>query len=246
MVLNKTHDHEKLSVYAKLMSNNKRFIPPKVLFKFGDKMEGVSVIEPLTRLWLSIVEFLPSLVASAIILFAGIVTGWVLGRIVKEILVRFRVDERLSLPKRGIFSTKDISPLITSWIVYLAFIQEALKQLGIIMLTEFVSSVMGFLAGVLEGVIIIVIGYAFGEYVSRKIRETKTPYAELVAKAVFFLVLYIAIALALPFVGIDPFVVNAILLVIIGSIGIGLAIALGLGLKDTMARIIKKYEAKLK
>jgi hypothetical protein len=228
------------------MSNNKRFILSKNLFKFGDKMENVNVIEPLTKLWLSIVDFLPSLVGSAIILFAGVVTGWILGRIVKEILVRFRIDERLKLPKRGIFSTRDVFPLITSWIIYLAFIQEALKQLRITMLTNFVSGIMRFLAGVLEGIIIILIGYAFGEYVSRKIRETKTPYSELVAKAVFFLVLYIAIALALPFVGIDPFIVNAILLVIIGSVGVGLAIAIGLGLKDTIARIAKKYESKLR
>jgi hypothetical protein len=65
-------------------------------------------------------------------------------------------------------------------------------------------------------------------------------YSDIVAKILFFLILYISIAMALPLVGIDPTLVNNILLVIIGSVGLGLAIAIGLGLKDTIARMAKK------
>jgi hypothetical protein len=63
---------------------------------------------------------------------------------------------------------------------------------------------------------------------------------------IFFLVLYVSIALALPFVGIDPTLINWILIVIVASLGVGLAIAIGLGLKDVIADVARGYSRKFK
>jgi hypothetical protein len=52
--------------------------------------------------------------------------------------------------------------------------------------------------------------------------------------------------MALPLMGIETFIVNAVLLVIVGSVGLGLAIAIGWGLRDTIAAMAKKYERKLR
>jgi len=65
-------------------------------------------------------------------------------------------------------------------------------------------------------------------------------YSGLIGSGIFFLTIYIAIALALPLLGIDPTLINNLLLVIVGSFGIGIALAIGFGLKDVVARWAKK------
>ena len=129
--------------------------------------------------------------------------------------------------------------------MFLIGVQEGLTQLGLEVLSSLFGSVVGFLGGLIKAIVVIVIGYALTDYVSKSIRDTKKPFSDLLANSVFFLMMYITIAMALPMIGIDTTLINAILLIILGSIGLGLAIAIGLGLKDTIARLAKKYERKL-
>ena len=65
-------------------------------------------------------------------------------------------------------------------------------------------------------------------------------------KVIFFLIIYLSIALALPFVGINPTLINNILLVAIGSVGLGIAIALGWGLKDVVREAAQDYAKKFR
>jgi asparagine N-glycosylation enzyme membrane subunit Stt3 len=117
--------------------------------------------------------------------------------------------------------------------------------LGIPVLTEFVGQVLSFIPRLLEGMIIIIIGYVLAKYVQGQVIATKVEYSELIGRIIFFLTIIIVISLALPFFGIDPSLINNIILILVGSVGLGIAIALGLGLKDTIARLAKKYSKKL-
>ncbi len=71
--------------------------------------------------------------------------------------------------------------------------------------------------------------------------KTKTLYGDIVGNVIFFLILYVSVALALPFVGIDTQLINWILIVVVASLGLGMAIAIGLGLKDVVRDIGKTY-----
>jgi uncharacterized membrane protein YoaK (UPF0700 family) len=102
------------------------------------------------------------------------------------------------------------------------------------------DSILAFIPGLTKAIIVVIVGYALAEYVRRQVEASVITYSETVAKVLFFLILYIGIAMALPLVGIDPTLVNNILLIIVGSVGLGMAIAVGLGLKDTITRMAKK------
>ncbi|MCD6403234.1 MAG: hypothetical protein J7K98_02815 [Candidatus Aenigmarchaeota archaeon] len=208
-------------------------------------MNGMSIVTALGQLVNSTLAILPSLVGATIIWISGLVLAWVLSKITKEILLRLRVDKRLNLPAKGIFSTAEVFPTIVFWAVFLISVQEGLSQLGLEVLSTFFGNVVSFLGGIIEALVIILVGYALTDYVTKNIRETKKPFSEIIANFVFFIMMYIVFALALPFIGIDTTLINAILVIILASIGIGLAIAIGLGLKDTIARIAKKYEKQL-
>lgn len=200
----------------------------------------------LITLWNGFVASLPGIVAAIVTLIIGLIIGKVVGRIVKELLEKLKVDKYVMEDNKPTFRFADLFAVITRWWIYLVFIQQAAIFLGVGAITMFVNTIISFLPGLIEAALIVIVGYVLAEYIKDKLINNKTFYGSVAGKLVFFLLLYISIALALPFVGIDPLLVNWILLIIVGSIGIGLAIATGLGLKDVVAQNAKKYMNKRK
>jgi hypothetical protein len=193
-----------------------------------------SLTNPLNEFLNSAITFFPSLVVSVILLAIGWIVGSIVGRIIKELMLRFKIDQYLS--KRGpSIKISDIFPIIFEWVIYLVFIQSAVSVLGIEPLTEFVGEIISFIPGLVEAVIVVIVGYVLAEYVKNEIEKSKIAYSRFMAAVMFWLLVYVAIALALPLVNIDATLVNNMLLVAVGSIGIGVAIALGLGLKELVA-----------
>ena len=189
---------------------------------------------PLEQFLNSTIVFFPNLIASVILLAIGWIIGTIIGRVAKELLMRFKVDQYIS--KRGpMLKVSDIFPIIFEWVIYLVFIQAAVEALGIPALVTFVGMVLSFIPGLVEAVIVVIVGYVLAEYVKKEIEKSKIAYSKFMGTILFWLMVYIAIALALPLVGIDATLVNNILLIAVGSIGVGVAIALGLGLKEIVA-----------
>jgi len=207
---------------------------------------NVDVITPVTTLLSTVIGILPNLVAATITLFFGLVFGWMLGKITKNILLKLELDKKLKLPRRGIFSPTEMVPVVISWIIYLVAIQQGFEQLEMAVLQQYVGSIIGVIVNLVKATIVVIVGYVLAGYISVRIKESKVLYSEVIAKVVFLLIVYVTVALALPFVGLDTTLINAILLVIVFSIGLGMAIALGLGLKDTVARMARRYERKMK
>ncbi len=186
---------------------------------------------------------IPGLIAAVLLLVVGWLAGKIFGKIVKKILEKLKVDSYFDFGIR--MRVSELFSFIVSWLIYLAFIQSAIAALKIAALTLFVGEILVFVGGLLEAIVIILVGYGIGRFVQKRIIVSKEPYAGLISKVIFFFVIYLAIALALPFVNIDPSLINNILLVIVGSMGAGFAIALGLGLVDTIKSVAKKYARKL-
>jgi len=191
----------------------------------------------------SIVTAIPSIIAAAVLLIIGWIIGKILGKITKSILKKANADKYFKFG-RG-FEISSIFGVAVSWIIYLAFIQAAVEVLGIQALIDFVGKVLAVIPRFLEGIIVILIGYVLAKYIQAQVIATKMEYSEFIGRVIFFLTIIIAIALGLPFFGINPTLINNIILILVGSVGLGIAIALGLGLKDTVAKLAKKYAKKL-
>jgi len=194
----------------------------------------------------SVINFLPNLAAAIVLLIIGWVVGLVVGKVTKEVMSRLKVDKYVAGGKKPVFSLTDILSVVFRWAIYLVFIQAAVEAIGVTVLVAFLSSILGFIPKLIKAILVVLAGYAIAEYVRQQVETSKVAYSDLVAKLLFFLIVYIAIAMALPLMGVDPFIVNAVLLVLVGSVGLGLAIAIGWGLKDTIAAMVKKYERKLR
>lgn len=203
------------------------------------------VLETLESLGASTVNFLPNIAIAVILLLIGWLIGWVVIRVARRILQWVKIDSYISHEGKSHFSLTKILPIVFAWFIYLAFIQAAVEALGIPALVNVVGLILGFLPGLIGAILVIVAGYAIGEYVRRHVEASKVHYSEIIGKGLFFLILYIAVATALPLVAIDATLINNILIVIIGSAGAGMAIAIGLGLKDEVAAMAKRYSNRM-
>lgn len=202
--------------------------------------------ELLTILWTNILSAVPGIIAAILTLIIGFILGKIIGRVVREILVKAKIDEYIITEEKISFKFSNVFALITRWVIYLVFIQQAVMFLGVTAIIQFVNAILTFIPGLIASALVIIIGYNIALYLKDKIVTSKTLYSDMTGKIIFFLVVYLSIALALPFVGINPQLINNILLIIIGSVGVGLAIALGLGLKDVIADTAKRYTKKFK
>ena len=206
----------------------------------------VLIQQALITLWDNFLMTLPSMLWAAVALVVGFILGKVSGWIIKQFLVRVKLDQYVFEKEKFKIKLSDVFSTLGRWVIYLVFIQVAAGILGIATVITLVNSAITFLTGAIEASVIIIVGYSLAYYIKDKVIHSKTFYGDLVGNLIFFLTLYVSVALALPFVGIDATLINWILIVIVASLGVGLAIAVGLGLKDVVSDVAKGYSRKFK
>jgi hypothetical protein len=202
------------------------------------------VTDLVASIWNSFLLLLPNLIGAVLILILGLIAGKVLGGIAKGVLIHTGLDNWISKEKHIPIDLATVIAGLTSWVVYLLAIQEATNILNILTLQMFVAEALGFIFGVIRATAIVVVGYSLAMYLKDAIKSSRNIYSDMLGKTMFVVISYLSIALALPSIGIDATVVNNLLLVIVASFGLGAAIAIGLGMKDSVAQVGKKYLTK--
>lgn len=203
-------------------------------------MVDAVLLDPIANLIDTYIAYLPNLVGALILLILGLVIGRAIGRIVFEIIERSTIEKYI-MEKGAKIKLSNFFSVISRWGIYLVFIKASSEQAGIPALASFVGRILNFVFGVIEAVVIMLVGYLIASYAQDQVKNMRIRYSDLIANVVFFFVLYIGIALALPFAGINVSLVNNVLLAIIGAVALGIAIAIGLGLKDVVAEVAREY-----
>jgi len=161
---------------------------------------------------------------------------------------------------------------IMKWIVFLWFLVWAVNRiesaLAPIVLSEtgvnvspasfvltgpqgFLTQFVNFLPAVLQGLILLIIGLLVADFIAAKAKEGIRFHGKTIGLVVKIIILYFTVVIVLsnPVYGIDPDILTTSFnnLTLGVSLGIAGAIALGfgLGLKDSVGRIAKKYETPL-
>ncbi len=129
----------------------------------------------------------------------------------------------------------------------LIVLHVAISQLGrldavALQLQNFIS----FVPVIIEAAVVIFMSYVLGIYVKEDIFGDKEIYSSIMGQGLFFLIVLIGVVMSLSIINIDTFLISAITVVLIGSLGLGVAIALGLGLKDIITELARDYIKKYK
>jgi hypothetical protein len=210
------------------------------------------LLEPLKATGEKIIGLLPALLGALVILLLG----WILARILKAALVRILIAVRLEkfsarsgLSKflsRGDIkhSLADILGTVFFWMIFLFFIHLAAEVLHFTLLQDLMRSIISFIPRLVVALLIIVIGVLLSSFFKGLVRVAASSHAlargELLGTIVQYLVIFFTLAVALEQLGVATQILVNSVLIIVGALAFGIALAFGLGSREVAGKIVNK------
>jgi small-conductance mechanosensitive channel len=197
-----------------------------------------------------ILSFLPKL-AVAVVIF---LVGFALARLIKALMNRFinRMDRILpskSLQKKLRQLSTDPSTRLVSnliyWIVIIFFLTAATEILGLPIITNWLGGLVNYLPNLLLAALLIFTGVIGGRLLRDTINTAATKagatYGEVIGQFANYVILSIAILLAITQIGVDLAILSGIIYIVLAAILFGAALAFGFGAKTSISNILACY-----
>jgi hypothetical protein len=162
---------------------------------------------------------------------------------------RIEFDDLLS--KGGInISLSELLGVICYWIVMLITFMIILNAVGLTVAADLLNQIVLFIPSIIAAVFILVAGM-FVAVILKTIVKTAASnagiaQATLLSKITEVVIMVFAITMALGQLQINTKIIEQTILIILGSLGLGFALALGLGCKDIVAKSVAGFFDRLK
>jgi len=203
----------------------------------------------LTNLLNPVLQAIPKIVGFLLILLIGYIVAVILRKITAKALARVGVDRMLHENQYGQYVEK-VSPqsspsrligTVVFFFVLLGALSVAVSSTGNAGLTAFLAGVYSYLPKVAAAILIFVIAGAVAGAVGGLVQRTMddTPTGTIVQTVVPALIMSIAVFMILEQLEIAPEIVRILFTVLIGAMGLGLALAFGLGGRGVAERLLE-------
>lgn len=194
--------------------------------------------------------FIPSLLGAIIIfLFGLILAKWAKALIVK-ILGALKLDHLLR--KSGLepyLNRADIRVKaevflgeIVKWLIVVVFFIAAVNILGLTTVSAVLNSILGYIPSIVSAVLILTIGVLLAGLVESLIKGTVNQVdpktSRLLSKIASYLVVIVAALAAVNELGIAQSLINTLIIGVVATLSLGLGLAIGLGAKDLVSKIL--------
>ena len=189
------------------------------------------------------------------VLLVGIWVANLLGQVLKEFFNRVKLDKFLE--SHGVhdaflgFTLSGIAIILLKLYVVVAFIGIAASVVMVPMLYVLAAQALNYLPSLVQGLVIVLAALMAADYLTDRIKTSKKlPFATSIGILVQLFIAYNALVIAMPLLlpAADPSLLVWSFLVLLSAfaiaLGFGSAIAIGLGMKDTVAELAKKHKDK--
>ncbi|GBE35585.1 hypothetical protein BMS3Bbin06_02126 [bacterium BMS3Bbin06] len=215
---------------------------------FVDKV----LTEPLSDFLQRLIEFLPNLLSSLVIMTLGFFTGWVLKNITLKILEIINADRFChrtgithALEKGGI---KDKPTVLIGkvfyWLVVIIFAIMALYTLRVPAVANLLERFFLYLPNVFVAVVLIIVGYVLSNFLARATLIASVNagirISGFLSKGVKAGVIVLSLTMALEQLGIGHDTVIIAFSLLFGGVVFALALAFGLAGKDLAKEYLEK------
>ena len=198
-----------------------------------------------------IFEYLPQVFGAIVIFVVGYFIANILRAIVKRMLNGIRFDRSIhtspagNIINRAINSPTKFVGKLVFWFVWLGFISLAVSALNLPALTNLVNAIYGFVPSIIAAMVIFLVASAVSAGSSKFVQRVmgNTPTSKLIAAVIPAITMSIAIFMILNELQIATDIVNITYTAIMGALGLGLALAFGLGGRTVASQILTQaYE----
>lgn len=218
----------------------------------------LALLEPAKAVLAQIGQFLINIVLVVIIL----IIGWIISKLIRNIVTQLlkavkldklsdRIELNNLLAKGGIqHSLSELIGIVCYWLALLVTFVVAINSVGLTIAADLLNKVVLYIPNVVAAIFILVLGM-FAAVLLKNIVQSAAinagiAQANLLGKLVDIIVMVFAVAIALEQLNIGAKAIELLISILLGSIGLAVALAFGLGCKDIAARIVSDFLDKVK
>ncbi|HUT85284.1 MAG TPA: hypothetical protein VMW66_00440 [Elusimicrobiales bacterium] len=208
-------------------------------------------VQPVVDLWEKFISIVPSILISLVFLLIGLMLSRIVTTVLTKALKKIKFDDITS--KLGINeilarvgfgkSPTYVISFIAYWLIMLMFIILAFKALNLDIMTTLLERFMYFVPKLIISIIILFAGMLFANFVHDVVRNSadvnNLKGGKILAKIIQGIIILFAALLALEQLGIEMSLINQSVMIVLSSLGLAFAIALGLGAKDIVAKFLQ-------
>jgi hypothetical protein len=218
----------------------------------------IVLLEPARTVLAQISQF----TVNALLVIIILIIGWLLSKVIRSIVSRAlktakindlssRIELDKLLSKGGVtLSLSDLIGMICYWLGILITFMVAVNAVGLTIAADLLNKVVLYIPNVIAALFILVLGM-FASTLLKNIVQTAANNAglsqgKLLAQIVETVVIAFAIFVGLEQLRIGIRITELTVAIVLGSLGLGLALAFGLGCKDIAGKFIAELVEKLK
>jgi len=206
----------------------------------------------------SVLGVLPTILGAILVFAIGLlVAGWV-KTLVKKLL------EALSLSKllqgtgvRKFLDKADIKASLESvigelfrWLIILVFFIATVNVLGLVTVSDFLSSILGYIPRVISAALVLAAGVLVAGWVESLVKgavgSVNLGTARLLGKISSYTIVVFTALAAISELGIAAQFINTLFIGFVAMLSLGLGLAFGLGAKDVVGEVLRDWHNQLK
>jgi hypothetical protein len=211
--------------------------------------------QSMTRFITALTRLLPGLVALIVALVISVILAWILTIIVRRLLVSFRFDERFA--GWGFPSTAEWSPIKSPSVLVSRFVAALVVLTGLLigvsafdaeMTSLLVRSVFAYVPNILGALLVLLAGGIIARFLARSVLigavNMNFQYGRLLSVGVKWLVIVLAVAMALEDLKIASGIVELAFGILFGGIVLALSLAVALNSKELVTKSLERETTK--
>jgi hypothetical protein len=214
------------------------------------------IVAPVSEMLTKLVGYLPTLIGALIILTVGWLVAKTLRRIVSRALETIHFDKLADkagiseiLNKGGLnTSAIDVLSSLVYWLVIIMVLVMVVNALGLPQASNVLETLFAFIPNVIAAMFVLVVGMFLANFVSGIIRtaagNASLPKPEMLAAASRWAIIIFAGTISLRELGIATLLVTTTFNIILAGFCLALALAFGLGGRDTAAKYLNEWRQK--
>lgn len=211
-----------------------------------------AITAPASQMLVAFLAALPKLFAASVLLFIAFVVGRIIGGLVENLLSGMGLDALVARMGLTVKTTdeqrtqvsKGIARLVLIAILFFAAI-EALNLIGFDAVADLGADFLVFAGNILVGIVVIGLGLYLANLSAAAIRSMKVANVELLAMAARTAIIVLAIAVGLGEMGLATEITALAFGILFGAIALSLALAFGIGGRDTAGRLFESWVSKI-
>jgi len=210
------------------------------------------MVNPLFNLWNNFVEILPGLIAAIILLVVGYFVASILGYVLHKILEKLGFDKAIEKAELsdalGHMELSALLGTILKWYIFIIFLGDAATLVNLGTLSVLLNKLLLWLPSLILAVIIFVFGLIVADFTEKELKKSKIKSFRVTGPISKVVIIFFVLIIALRQIGFYIALAETTFLMVLGSICLAFAIAVGIGfgvaLKDEAKDMLKKFKKK--